>query len=70
MLSIHGGRGLAVKSLKAVPPEAVEGCLSHMAAWVKLCVATIMGEFHEFEAMAAFSVFDLSSNEKLTLMVS
>jgi hypothetical protein len=31
-----------------------------MAAWVKLCVSTIKGEFPDFEVVSAFSVFDLS----------
>jgi hypothetical protein len=33
MLSIHEGREMKVRSLKAVPPELVDRCLSHMAAW-------------------------------------
>ena len=65
MLSIQEGRAMKVRSLKAVPPEVVDRCLSHMAAWVKLCVATVMGEFPDFEVMSAFSVFDLSLNETL-----
>jgi hypothetical protein len=65
MLSIHEGREMKVGSLKAAPPELVDRCLSHMAAWVKLCVSTIMGEFPDFEVVSAFSVFDLSLAETL-----
>ena len=65
MLSIHEGRDMKVRSLKAVPPEVVNRCLSHMAAWLKLCVSTIMGVFPDFEVVAAFSVLDLSLAETL-----
>ena len=68
---MHRGKGgvMTARNLggpRAVTPAILDVCFRRMANWIRLAKMVIMAEFPNFEAMAAFSVFDLPAASQTT----
>lgn len=63
LITTQEGRATKTRSLGgpgAVTDEMIELCMSRMASWVRLAIATVRAEFPDWEVMSAFGAFDLS----------
>ena len=55
---------------RAVTPAILDACFNRMSNWIRLAKMVIMAEFPSFDAIAAFSVFDVPAASQTTMAQS